>query len=93
MVEPIVRIAHLNSWYGRGRERKQVLRDVSLTLNSGEVLGLVGESGSGKSTLAKCVLGMVTDITGERTVRSPGPRWCFRTPTVLSTRLKRWGGF
>ncbi len=54
----------LNSWYGRGKSRKQVLRDVSLTLRQGEVLGIVGESGSGKSTLAKCVLGMVTDITG-----------------------------
>ena len=42
MTEPIIRIAHLNSWYGRGKDRKQVLRDVSLTLNPGEVLGIVG---------------------------------------------------
>ena len=80
MTEPIVRLSHLNSWYGRGKERKQVLRDVSLTLNPGEVLGIVGESGSGKSTLAKCVLGMVTDITGERTVRSPRPQMVFQDP-------------
>ena len=80
MAEPIVRLAHLNSWYGRGKDRKQVLRDVSLTLRSGEVLGIVGESGSGKSTLAKCILGMVTDITGERTVRSPRPQMVFQDP-------------
>ena len=80
MTEPIVRLAHLNSWYGRGRDRKQVLRDVSLTLRQGEALGVVGESGSGKSTLAKCVLGMVTDITGERTVRSPRPQMVFQDP-------------
>ena len=80
MAEPIVRIAHLNSWYGRGKDRKQVLRDVSLTLAPGEVLGVVGESGSGKSTLAKCVLGMVTDITGELNVNSRRPQMVFQDP-------------
>ena len=80
MAEPSGRIAHLSSWYGRGRERKQVLRDVSLTLDPGEVLGLVGESGSGKSTLAKCVLGMVTDITGELNVNSRRPQMVFQDP-------------
>lgn len=78
--EPIVRIAHLNSWYGRGKGRKQVLRDVSLKLAPGEVLGVVGESGSGKSTLAKCVLGMVTDVTGTLEVNSPRPQMVFQDP-------------
>lgn len=80
MSEPVVRIAHLNSWYGRGKGRRQVLRDVSLELVPGEVLGIVGESGSGKSTLAKCVLGMVTDITGEMAVHSPRPQMVFQDP-------------
>ncbi len=80
MAEPMVRISHLNSWYGRGRNRKQVLRDVSLELAPGEALGVVGESGSGKSTLAKCVLGMVTDITGTLEVRSPRPQMVFQDP-------------
>lgn len=80
MSEPVVRIAHLNSWYGRGKGRRQVLRDVSLELVPGEVLGIVGESGSGKSTLAKCVLGMVTDITGELAVHSPRPQMVFQDP-------------
>ena len=80
MNEPIIKTAHLNSWYGRGKDRKQVLRDVSLALNPGEVLGIVGESGSGKSTLAKCVLGLVTDITGELTVSSTRPQMVFQDP-------------
>ena len=41
MAEPIVRISHLNSWYGTGKSRKQVLRDVSLTMAPGEVVGVV----------------------------------------------------
>ena len=57
-----------------------MLRDVSLELAPGEALGVVGESGSGKSTLAKCVLGMVTDITGTLEVNSPRPQMVFQDP-------------
>ncbi len=38
---------------------KAVVRDVSFSLQSGEVLGLVGESGSGKSTLIKAAMGLL----------------------------------
>ena len=36
----------------------RAVREVSLTLNSGETLGIVGESGCGKSTLGRCVTGL-----------------------------------
>jgi ABC-type glutathione transport system ATPase component len=38
---------------------KQVLRDVQIDIQRGEVLGLVGQSGSGKSTLAMTILGLL----------------------------------
>jgi len=37
----------------------RLLRDVSLTVKSGEVHGLVGESGAGKSMIGKAVLGIL----------------------------------
>jgi peptide/nickel transport system ATP-binding protein len=48
----LLEIRHLNVDYGVGPEAVRAVRDVTLTLNQGEVLGLAGESGSGKSTLA-----------------------------------------
>ena len=33
---------------------KEVLKDISLTLNEGEVVSIIGPSGSGKSTLLRC---------------------------------------
>ncbi len=88
MAEPVLKIEGLNSWYtarekvGRGvkRVRKQVLRDVNLTVERGEVMGVVGESGSGKTTLVKAVLGMVPDLTGTITHYTQKPQMVFQDP-------------
>jgi peptide/nickel transport system ATP-binding protein len=50
--QPVLEIKNLNVNYGLGDDAVHAVRDVNLTLNRGEVLGLAGESGSGKSTLA-----------------------------------------
>jgi len=39
-------------------EKRQVLYDLSFSLNSGEILGVVGNSGCGKSTLLKSIMGL-----------------------------------
>jgi len=56
----------------------QALTDVSLTLRSGEVVGLMGDNGAGKSTLVKIVAGNYPPSSGEiaiegRNVTFSGP--------------------
>lgn len=62
---------------------KPVLRDVSLRIGQGEVIGLIGPNGSGKTTLMKVVAGLVSPTAGEGCVmgnalgRAPYPRCGF----------------
>ncbi|WP_220471759.1 dipeptide/oligopeptide/nickel ABC transporter permease/ATP-binding protein [Tomitella gaofuii] len=78
----LLSVASLGIGYPRpDRTTKQVVQDVSLHVDRGEVLGLVGESGSGKTQTAYALLGLLPDeamITGgrvvfdERTLVAPG---------------------
>ena len=51
-------------WLGRARTVLTAVHDVSLTIHSGETVGLVGESGCGKSTFARTVLGLYKKTSG-----------------------------
>lgn len=54
-MEELLRYDHVDiSYLGQ-----PVIRDVSFSLHSGEILGVVGESGSGKSTLIKAAMGLL----------------------------------
>lgn len=44
---------------------KKALRDVSVSVNAGEIYGLVGKNGAGKTTLMKIVLGLLPGYSGE----------------------------
>lgn len=48
---PVIRTESLSRVFSSGANRVQALRDVDLTVESGEMISVVGSSGSGKSTL------------------------------------------
>jgi len=47
----MIRLDHINKYYGS----HHVLKDVSLTVEAGEVVCVIGPSGSGKSTMLRCI--------------------------------------
>ncbi len=68
----------------------KVIKDVSFTVNEGEILGIVGESGSGKSTLIKAAMGLLGD-TGTVT---RGDIWYKgkNLPDLSAAELRRLNG-
>jgi len=50
--------------HGFWLRRKEVLRDVSLNVERGEVYGFLGPNGAGKTTSLKCLLGLLTPDSG-----------------------------
>jgi len=64
-MEPIIRIRNLNKRYGS----KHVLKDVSMDIYPGQVIGYIGPNGAGKSTTVKILCGLLSDFMGEVTVK------------------------
>jgi peptide/nickel transport system ATP-binding protein len=65
---PLVEVNSVTKSYprqvGLRTEQRTVVDNVSLSIESGETLGLVGESGSGKTTIARMILGLVEPTQG-----------------------------
>jgi putative ABC transport system ATP-binding protein len=50
-MEPVISIENLDHYFGKGALRKQVLFNINLEINVGEIVLMTGPSGSGKTTL------------------------------------------
>lgn len=64
MADSILNVEHLNKNFGH----KQVLKDVSFSVQTGHIVGLVGPNGAGKSTIMKAVLGLFNYSSGKITI-------------------------
>ena len=61
MTDPYLQISGLSKRFGG----VEALRDVPLSVRSGEIMGLVGENGAGKSTIVKILTGIHLPDSGE----------------------------
>jgi phospholipid/cholesterol/gamma-HCH transport system ATP-binding protein len=61
MPNAVIRVDKLNKSFGDNH----VLRDLSLTLSTGETLAVLGKSGSGKSVLIKCIISLIEPDDGK----------------------------
>ncbi len=66
MSNPILRTESLSLVYGKGTPfEKQAVKNVSIEINRGEVIGVIGHTGSGKSTLMQMLNGLIKPTSGK----------------------------
>ncbi|WP_262315572.1 ABC transporter ATP-binding protein [Lacticaseibacillus parakribbianus] len=64
MMTEVVAINHLQKRFGKF----EALKDITLTVNSGEVFGFIGPNGAGKSTTIRTLLGILKASGGSATI-------------------------
>jgi nitrate/nitrite transport system ATP-binding protein len=75
---PYLKIDHVDKSFQRGSHETEVLKDVTLSIESGEYVSIIGHSGCGKSTLLNIVAGLLPVTRGavllqNHEVNEPGP--------------------
>lgn len=51
----MIELTHVSKDFGKGQQQIHAVRDVSLSVDKGEIFGIIGFSGAGKSTLVRCI--------------------------------------
>jgi putative ABC transport system ATP-binding protein len=88
--EPAIAVSNLNHYFGKGQLRKQVLFDINLEINTGEIIIMTGPSGSGKTTLLTLVGGLRSAQEGSLQVL--GEELCGVSDRQL-TEVRRHNGY
>ena len=86
MSGPVIELDGLKRTFRQGRRTLEVLKDISLTVSAGEVVGLLGQSGAGKSTLLH-IAGLLEKGDGGRVIIDGVD--CSRLGEGERTRLRR----
>lgn len=60
MSKPIIELKKLKKYYGKTKG----IKDVSLTINKGEIYGFIGPNGAGKSTTIRTIMGLINKTSG-----------------------------
>ena len=61
MSDAVITLKHLEKSFGD----HEVLKDINLSVNKGEVISVIGSSGSGKSTMLRCINLLETPTGGD----------------------------
>ena len=64
LINSVICIHKLDHYFGKGELRKQVLFNINLEINRGEIVLMTGPSGSGKTTLLTLVSGLRSPQSG-----------------------------
>lgn len=65
MSESMLEIKNLVKTYGKGKEAKTAVNDITLTVRKGSFFGLLGPNGAGKSTTIHCITGITQPTSGQ----------------------------
>jgi len=88
--EPVISVRNLNHYFGSGMLRKQVLFDINLDIQPGEIVIMTGPSGSGKTTLLTLMGGLRSAQEGS--LKILGHEICGANKQQL-TKLRRQIGY
>jgi len=58
-------VKNLTKIYGKKKDQKLAVNNISLSIKKGSFFGLLGPNGAGKSTLINCIMGISTPTAGE----------------------------
>ncbi|NMG05934.1 DevA family ABC transporter ATP-binding protein [Brasilonema sp. UFV-L1] len=90
MSESVISIQNLDHYFGRGQLKKQVLFNINLEINAGEIIIMTGPSGSGKTTLLTLIGGLRSAQFGS--LRVLGQQLCGSSAEKL-TIARRSNGY